>query len=114
MVEKMPKKILTQKRMVKYNMPKETIPIIYFQLIIFFLILIAIILGTKKEEVKVNLDYNVEILDRLKCQYNETIGNSTKIYYVTFVDYSDLESFQRLSGTKALRCDEVKEYPILI
>ena len=110
---------MTSKNPIKFssgsiNMPKETIPIIYFQLIIFFLILLILVIRFNEQEVKVDLDYNVEILDRLRCNYNETIGNTTETYYVTFVDYSDLESFQRLSGTKALKCDEVREYPMLI
>ena len=110
--------MITKKRNPKHNIPKEikkeSIPRIYFDLIIFLLILLILVIRFHEQEVKVNLSYNVEILDRLKCSYNETIGNSTETYYVTFVDYSDLESFQRLSGMEYLHCEEVKEYPILI
>lgn len=103
--------MIAKKRNHSKNMPKE---LKQLNTIIILLLIIIVILAFKEDNVKVDLNYKLDVFDRLKCSYTETINNTEETYYVTFTNYADLEAFQKLSEVKYLNCEEIKENPILI
>lgn len=93
----------------------ENMPIELRQLnsIIILLLMIIVILAFKEDNVKVDLNYKLDVFDRIKCNYNETINDTIEVYYISFTDYADLEAFQRLSEIPYNYCEEIKPNPNL-